>query len=217
MINFRISVLLHLTLLFHPPNFPSVFGLTHSQWIAYLSTDEVCDSVVHEGPLQACNSLHSHLRFISLHPVCSQPVFLAFNVNYDCIFWDRLILIIVAGFLRHTRRMSGKYVFHSVRLEILLMISLNANVLQYVMQWSLVGRCQRFTGKGCLQGRGERSFRKPFRKANKKLKQSHYKPWQSLSVPGGWGPKILRQSAHEGGPRHRPLLPTGNIPGTHFC
>jgi hypothetical protein len=33
--------------------------------------------------------------------------------------------------------------------------------------------------------------------------------------------QILRQSAHEGGkvvsPTHRPSLPPGNIPGTHFC
>ena len=32
---------------------------------------------------------------------------------------------------------------------------------------------------------------------------------------------MSRQSAHEGGkvvsPRHRPPLPPGNIPGTHFC
>jgi hypothetical protein len=34
-------------------------------------------------------------------------------------------------------------------------------------------------------------------------------------------PRISRQSAHEGGkvvsPTHWPPLPTGNIPGTHFC
>jgi hypothetical protein len=33
--------------------------------------------------------------------------------------------------------------------------------------------------------------------------------------------QILRQSAHEGckvvSPTHRPPLPQGNIPGTHFC
>ena len=53
------------------------------------------------------------------------------------------------------------------------------------------------------------------------LKQSHYRSWQAQRVPGEWGSQISWQLAHEGGRvvslTHCPLLPPGNIPGTHFC
>jgi hypothetical protein len=50
-------------------------------------------------------------------------------------------------------------------------------------------------------------------------------PLQALTGPEGSRrlrlPDFIRHLAHEGGkvvsPRHRPPLPPGNIPGTHFC
>jgi hypothetical protein len=54
-----------------------------------------------------------------------------------------------------------------------------------------------------------------------KLKLSPYRPGQALGAAEGWGSRISRQSAYEGGkvvsPTHRPSLPPGRIPGTHFC
>jgi hypothetical protein len=54
----------------------------------------------------------------------------------------------------------------------------------------------------------------------KKVKKSHYMPGQTLTVPEVLGSQISRQSAHEGSkvvnPTHRPPLPPGNIPDTHF-
>ena len=44
---------------------------------------------------------------------------------------------------------------------------------------------------------------------------------QALGVPGGSGSRISRKSAQVGGevvsPTHRPSLPPGRIPDTHFC
>ena len=57
----------------------------------------------------------------------------------------------------------------------------------------------------------------PFSKIKKKSKAIS---GQALKVPERRGSQISWQSAHEGGKvvrtRHRPPLPPGNVPGTHF-
>jgi hypothetical protein len=54
-----------------------------------------------------------------------------------------------------------------------------------------------------------------------RVKISRYRLRQVFGAPGRWDSRISRQSAHEGGkvvsPKHRPPLPPGRIPGTHFC
>jgi len=53
-----------------------------------------------------------------------------------------------------------------------------------------------------------------------KVNRSHYSPGQTQRVPRGLGSQISRQSSLESGEvvslTHRPPLPSGNIPGSHF-
>jgi hypothetical protein len=57
-------------------------------------------------------------------------------------------------------------------------------------------------------------------KGKLELQQSLYRPGQARRVPGSRSSQISRQPALEGGkyvsPRHRPPVPPGNIPSTHF-
>jgi hypothetical protein len=53
-----------------------------------------------------------------------------------------------------------------------------------------------------------------------KVKESRNRPGVAQRVPGGLGSQISWHSAHDGGDvvslTHRPPLPPGNVPGTHF-
>jgi hypothetical protein len=54
----------------------------------------------------------------------------------------------------------------------------------------------------------------------KKVKESRNRPGVAQRVPGGSDSQISMTSAHESGEvvslTHRPPLPPGNVPGTHF-
>jgi len=63
----------------------------------------------------------------------------------------------------------------------------------------------------CKMGTGSfPGLKRPRHLAKLKVKQPHYRPGQTLRVPGGSGSQISRQSAHVGGkvvsPTHRPPL-----------
>jgi len=54
-----------------------------------------------------------------------------------------------------------------------------------------------------------------------KVKQSHYRPGLAQRVPGSLRFPDFMTTAQDGGKvvslTHRPPLPPGNTPGTHFC
>jgi hypothetical protein len=54
-----------------------------------------------------------------------------------------------------------------------------------------------------------------------KVKQFHYSLDRPLGFQEVEAPRFFRQSEHESGkvvsPTHRPPLPPGKFPGTHFC
>jgi len=66
----------------------------------------------------------------------------------------------------------------------------------------------------CMQSWGNVYF------TQSKVKQSLESPEHAPRYPRGWGSQIWRQSRYECGKvvssSHRPRLPSGNIPGTHF-
>jgi len=82
----------------------------------------------------------------------------------------------------------------------------NAPNSEYVHSWAELQKC----GKSVYV----------YKEVKVKVKQSRNRPSVVQGVPGGLGSQISWHSAHEGGDvvslTHRPPLPPGNVPGTHF-
>jgi hypothetical protein len=80
-------------------------------------------------------------------------------------------------------------------------INFNNGHSEHILVSIGMGECSRRVKDGGRQ----------LRYSTSKVKQSHYRPWRALRVPGVWGSQILRQFVHEGGkivsPTHRPPLP----------
>jgi hypothetical protein len=122
-----------------------------------------------------------------------------FSYVLDDMFSDHCLLY----YSRVTQRMANKQLFLETRFR------------PSESKWSGQGQSQlKLTGR---QGMWRLSG---WQCHHVKVKLSCYRPGEALGIPEGWGSRISRQSAHDGGkvvsPTHRPSLPLGRIPGTHF-